>query len=219
MSLPAPAWMSWTMWGLVASFYMVGFFQRVAPAVMVDELMRDFHIGGALLGNLSAAYFYSYAVMQIPSGLLADGDRPEAPGRRRGFAGRGRDADVRPRGPHVDGLRGPPDGRGRGRRRVRHLHEARRALVRGQPVRHGDGRGAAGRQLRRRPRGRAAFGSRGLLRLADRDGWRPRRARSPSPWPSGRWCGTIRASAATKASPMPRSPRAGGCLPCAHCAA
>jgi len=34
--------MSWLMWGLVGSFYLVGFFQRVAPAVMVDELMREF---------------------------------------------------------------------------------------------------------------------------------------------------------------------------------
>ncbi len=64
------------MWGLVAGFYMIGFFQRIAPAVMVDELMREFHIGGALLGNLSATYFYSYAAMQIPSGLLADGIGP-----------------------------------------------------------------------------------------------------------------------------------------------
>jgi sugar phosphate permease len=71
-----PVWMSWLMWGLVAGFYLVGFFQRVAPAVMVDELMREFHIGGALLGNLSATYFYSYALMQIPSGLLADGIGP-----------------------------------------------------------------------------------------------------------------------------------------------
>jgi sugar phosphate permease len=76
MSHPAPAWMSWLMWGLVAGFYLIGFFQRVAPAVMVDELMREFHIGGALLGNLSATYFYSYTVMQIPSGLLADGIGP-----------------------------------------------------------------------------------------------------------------------------------------------
>jgi sugar phosphate permease len=76
MSRPAPTWMSWMMWGLVAGFYMFGFFQRVAPAVMVDELMREFHIGGALLGNLSATYFYSYTVMQIPSGLLADGIGP-----------------------------------------------------------------------------------------------------------------------------------------------
>ena len=64
------------MWGLVAGFYLIGFFQRVAPAVMVDELMREFDIGGALLGNLSATYFYSYTAMQIPSGLLADGIGP-----------------------------------------------------------------------------------------------------------------------------------------------
>lgn len=76
MSRHAPPWMSWLMWGLVGSFYLVGFFQRVAPAVMVDELMREFHIGGAVLGNLSATYFYSYTVMQIPSGLLADGIGP-----------------------------------------------------------------------------------------------------------------------------------------------
>jgi sugar phosphate permease len=76
VSRPAPAWMSWLMWGLVAGFYLFGFFQRVAPAVMVDELMREFHIGGAILGNLSATYFYSYTVMQIPSGLLADGIGP-----------------------------------------------------------------------------------------------------------------------------------------------
>jgi sugar phosphate permease len=60
------------MWGLVAMLYLLGFFQRMAPAVMVDELMRDFRISGALMGNLSATYFYSYAIMQIPSGLLAD---------------------------------------------------------------------------------------------------------------------------------------------------
>ena len=60
------------MWGLVAMLYLLGFFQRMAPAVMVDELMRDFDISGAMLGNLSAAYFYSYAAMQIPSGLLVD---------------------------------------------------------------------------------------------------------------------------------------------------
>ena len=68
--------LAWLMWGLVAALYLIGFFQRMAPAVMVDELMRDFSIGGAVLGNLSAAYFYSYAVMQIPSGLLVDSVGP-----------------------------------------------------------------------------------------------------------------------------------------------
>ncbi len=34
--------------------------------------MRDFAVGGAVLGNLSALYFYGYAGMQIPVGLLLD---------------------------------------------------------------------------------------------------------------------------------------------------
>ena len=60
------------MWGLGALFYLIGFFHRVAPAVMTDELMQDFSIGAAALGHLSAFYFYSYVAMQIPTGILAD---------------------------------------------------------------------------------------------------------------------------------------------------
>jgi hypothetical protein len=62
-----PVSLAWMTWGLLASLYFVGFFQRVAPAVMADELMRDFSIAATLLGNLSAIYFYTYAAMQIPS--------------------------------------------------------------------------------------------------------------------------------------------------------
>ena len=35
-------------------------------------MMADFKGTGAVLGNLSAIYFYIYTLMQIPSGLLAD---------------------------------------------------------------------------------------------------------------------------------------------------
>ena len=75
-----PVALAWLTWGLLASLYFVGFFQRVAPAVMVDELMRDFSIAATLLGNLSAIYFYTYAAMQIPSGLLADAIGPRRVG-------------------------------------------------------------------------------------------------------------------------------------------
>lgn len=68
----APLWLAWLMWGLVATLYFIGFFQRMAPAVIADDLMRDFQLDGVLLGNLSAMYFYSYAAMQIPTGLLVD---------------------------------------------------------------------------------------------------------------------------------------------------
>jgi MFS family permease len=67
-----PLRLAWFVWGLGALFYLVGFFQRVAPAVMTVELMRDFGIGATALGNLSAFYFYSYVAMQIPTGILAD---------------------------------------------------------------------------------------------------------------------------------------------------
>ena len=63
---------AWRVWGTAALLYLVGFFHRVAPAVMTAELMREFSIGAAALGNLSAFYFYSYVLMQIPTGILSD---------------------------------------------------------------------------------------------------------------------------------------------------
>ncbi|MDO8959906.1 MAG: MFS transporter [Rhodocyclaceae bacterium] len=67
-----PARLAWTIWGLGALLYLFAFYQRVAPAVMTDQLMADFAIGGAALGNLSAFYFYAYVLMQIPTGVMAD---------------------------------------------------------------------------------------------------------------------------------------------------
>jgi MFS family permease len=68
---PAP-WLSWSVWGIAAFFYLTGFYQRVSPAVMTDELMRSFAVGAKGLGNLSAFYFYLYVAMQIPTGILVD---------------------------------------------------------------------------------------------------------------------------------------------------
>jgi MFS family permease len=67
-----PASLAWFVWGLGALLYLIGFYQRVAPAVITDRLMSDFSIGAAALGNLSAFYFYSYVAMQIPTGVIAD---------------------------------------------------------------------------------------------------------------------------------------------------
>src|SRR5271170_2174651 len=68
---PAP-WLAWSVWSIGAVFYLAVFFLRAAPAVMTTELMRDFHIGAASLGNLSAFYFYFYVAMQIPVGALTN---------------------------------------------------------------------------------------------------------------------------------------------------
>lgn len=53
-------------------FFAYAFLQRVAPSVMTDDLMRDFAVGGAALGSLSAFYFYAYASIQVPVGVLVD---------------------------------------------------------------------------------------------------------------------------------------------------
>lgn len=60
------------MWALAASTFLYAFLQRVSPSVMVEDLMRGFGVGGALLGNLSAFYLYAYAVLQLPLGVLFD---------------------------------------------------------------------------------------------------------------------------------------------------
>ena len=62
----------WVVCGLGGLFFCYGYFQRVAPSVMVAELMRDFGVGAAVLGNLTALYWYAYAVMQLPAGVMLD---------------------------------------------------------------------------------------------------------------------------------------------------
>jgi MFS family permease len=59
-------------WATGALFFFYAWIMRVAPSVMIDELMRDFAVGATAIGHLSAFYFYGYAGMQIPVGLLMD---------------------------------------------------------------------------------------------------------------------------------------------------
>ncbi|MBL8519323.1 MAG: MFS transporter [Betaproteobacteria bacterium] len=70
-TLPPPT-LAWAIWSLGAALYFIGFYQRVAPAVIAGELSTAFGLTAAGLGHLSAFYFYSYVAMQMPTGILAD---------------------------------------------------------------------------------------------------------------------------------------------------
>lgn len=59
-------------WGTATLFFFYAWVLRVAPSVMINELMRDLAVSGAILGNLSAFYFYGYSTMQVPVGVLMD---------------------------------------------------------------------------------------------------------------------------------------------------
>ena len=62
----------WLIWSLAAAFYYYEFFLKVSPGVMMPDLMRSFSINATQVGNLAAMYFYIYAFMQIPVGVLLD---------------------------------------------------------------------------------------------------------------------------------------------------
>jgi MFS family permease len=66
------SWRPLLAWTLASLFFCYAFVQRVSPSVMVEELMREFSASATILGNLSAFYFYAYAALQIPVGLLMD---------------------------------------------------------------------------------------------------------------------------------------------------
>lgn len=57
---------------LIFLCYFLVYFHRLCPAVIALDMQKTFSVGGTLLGLLGSAYFYSYAAMQIPVGLLAD---------------------------------------------------------------------------------------------------------------------------------------------------
>ncbi len=57
---------------LIFLCYMLVFFHRLCPAVIALDIQTSFGISGTLLGLLGSAYFYSYALMQLPTGLMAD---------------------------------------------------------------------------------------------------------------------------------------------------
>lgn len=62
----------WFILFILAAGYVLVYFHRLCPAVLAVDMMRDLGAGGTLFGLLAAAYFYPYAIMQIPAGLLSD---------------------------------------------------------------------------------------------------------------------------------------------------
>src|SRR5690242_15092464 len=59
-------------WGLAAIFYFYELMLLVSPSVMLNDLTLAFKTTAEQLGSLSAFYYYAYAAMQIPVGLLMD---------------------------------------------------------------------------------------------------------------------------------------------------
>ena len=62
----------WSAFALGCAAFFISFFHRVSTGSIAANLQDELAIGAAALGTLGATYFYVYALMQVPSGVLAD---------------------------------------------------------------------------------------------------------------------------------------------------
>lgn len=69
----------WIVWGIATLYFFYDYMQQVAPGAMVTELATHFKVGTASIGFIASVYFYSYALMQIPIGIMADRFGPHRP--------------------------------------------------------------------------------------------------------------------------------------------
>ena len=62
-------------WGIVALLFtasLINYFDRATISFALPLISKELHLGPEAKGVLLSAFFWSYAVMQIPMGVLAD---------------------------------------------------------------------------------------------------------------------------------------------------
>lgn len=59
-------WKSYGMWFLPLLFFTGQFVLRLWPGLMMQDIMQQFKIDAVEFGLLASAYYYGYALMQIP---------------------------------------------------------------------------------------------------------------------------------------------------------
>jgi sugar phosphate permease len=62
----------WLMFGIMGIIYFLACLHRIAPTVIARDLMLEFGADATALGLMSSAYFYLYAAIQPPVGMLSD---------------------------------------------------------------------------------------------------------------------------------------------------
>src|SRR6056297_37824 len=62
----------WLLWATMGVAFLFVNANRLSTAVLAEDLMAAFGTTGTQLGTLHAVFFWVYAAMQIPTGLLAD---------------------------------------------------------------------------------------------------------------------------------------------------
>ncbi len=66
----------WLIFSILALAYFFVYFHRLSLSVVADNLVAEFTTTAGVMGLLGSIYFYCYAAMQLPAGLLADSVGP-----------------------------------------------------------------------------------------------------------------------------------------------
>ena len=62
----------WLIFLVLALAYLFVYFHRLSLSVVANDLIKDFQTTASVIGFLGSIYFYCYAAMQLPAGLLSD---------------------------------------------------------------------------------------------------------------------------------------------------
>lgn len=62
----------WVVYGILTLCFFFVFFHRMAAGVIKGDIQSTFGIGASEFAILASCYFYTYTIMQIPAGILAD---------------------------------------------------------------------------------------------------------------------------------------------------
>ncbi|RJQ85427.1 MAG: MFS transporter [Desulfobacteraceae bacterium] len=73
-----PAGYRWIIFGLLSIVYFLACLHRISPTVIARDLFLEFGADATALGLMSSAYFYLYAAVQPPVGVLSDTLGPRA---------------------------------------------------------------------------------------------------------------------------------------------
>jgi sugar phosphate permease len=62
----------WLIFVVLSLAYLFVYFHRLSLSVVANDLIKEFQTSASVMGLLGSVYFYCYALMQLPAGLLSD---------------------------------------------------------------------------------------------------------------------------------------------------
>ncbi len=62
----------WLIFATLTTAYFFVYFHRLSLSVVTNDLVNEFQLSASMMGLLGSVYFYCYAAMQLPAGLLSD---------------------------------------------------------------------------------------------------------------------------------------------------